>query len=227
MTPLTFADFLSGCEMVQNHLRIPPAQYWSADVCKLKFSSFQTSFPEASATHFWWACETWIQGVGQAFSRFPTWAELMSPLYKCQGDCPVRAWGFRDDLPTHLRPQPWQLKLLPAPSLALPADSRPFVPAPPREGRAGSTTLESAAAAAQLVIRRRLETGLLRGRWSREEFGGDVDPSDEFLQAHPEFNDRQFRDMARWEADARLSGEGLSSATGAAMRAAARCEEGP
>ena len=58
---LTIETFLAVSEMVASQLRIKEADRWSANICKLKFVSFQTEFPEVNDQQFLWAAEQWIQ----------------------------------------------------------------------------------------------------------------------------------------------------------------------
>lgn len=106
--------FTRGCRMIERHIRVRPDAAWSTEDFKLKFCSFSSEFPEVSTPQFLWACERWIQGATGEFLRFPTWRQLMAPLYRCQGGMPNRAWGFKPDLPRSLQPTRQQLAMLPA-----------------------------------------------------------------------------------------------------------------
>ena len=112
---LTIETFLAVSEMVASQLRIKEADRWSTNICKLKFVSFQTEFPEVNDQQFLWAAEQWIQSVStQSFVRYPTWKEIMSPLYRTENGLANRSWGFRDELPAMCKPTPEQLTLLPS-----------------------------------------------------------------------------------------------------------------
>ena len=58
---LTFQTFLAGVEMIQQQLRVKRDDRWSAAVCKIKYASFRSEFPEVSESQFCWACEQCIQ----------------------------------------------------------------------------------------------------------------------------------------------------------------------
>lgn len=111
--PLTPARFFEGAEMLQQHLRIKEADRWGATVCRLKFYSFRSEFPEVDGAQFLWCCEKWIQALGPGFTTFPVWGELMAPLYRCESGRANRSFGFKEDLPAFLRPTPEQLAQLP------------------------------------------------------------------------------------------------------------------
>ena len=112
---LTIETFLAVSEMVASQLRIKEADRWSANICKLKFVSFQTEFPEVNDQQFLWAAEQWIQSVStQSFVRYPTWKEIMSPLYRSENGLANRSWGFKEELPGMCRPTPQQLTMLPS-----------------------------------------------------------------------------------------------------------------
>ena len=106
--------FLSGVEMIQQQLRIKRDDQWSTNVCKLKYASFMTEFPEVSSVQFFWACEQWIQMFSaKDFATFPTWQELMIPLYAVENGKANRSWGFKRDLPAFIAPTPSQKAQLP------------------------------------------------------------------------------------------------------------------
>jgi hypothetical protein len=114
MASLTPETFLAVAQMVAGHLRLKADDRWSPHVCRLKFHSFTSEFPEVSEAQFMWAAERWIQGTEPgAFLRYPTWAELMAPLYRTEAGRANRSWGPRDDLPPFVRFKPDQLALLP------------------------------------------------------------------------------------------------------------------
>lgn len=113
-TSLTIETFLAVSEMVAGHLRLKDADRWSPHVCKLKFHSFASAYPEVNEMQFMWAAEQWIQSTNPAtFHRFPVWSELMAPLYRTEGGMANRSWGFRSDLPDFLKPSADQLAKLP------------------------------------------------------------------------------------------------------------------
>lgn len=111
---LTIKVFLTGAEMIFAFVRTRESDRWSEMVCELKFISFRGSFPEVDCAQFLWACERWTQAAaGKEFLRFPAWAELMAPIYGCEGGLANRSFGFKADLPAFLRPTPAQLAMLP------------------------------------------------------------------------------------------------------------------
>lgn len=112
--------FTRGCRWIERHIRIRPDAAWNTEDFKLKFVSFNTDFPEVSTPQFLWACERWIQGATGEFLRFPTWNKLMVPLYRCRDGIPMRAWGFKEDLPRCLQPTRQQLAMLPSRPPSLP-----------------------------------------------------------------------------------------------------------
>jgi hypothetical protein len=113
MDGLSRETFFAVAEMVAGHLRLKEADRWSSHVCKLKFHSFTSEFPEVMDAQFMWAAEQWIQGLDASFHRYPTWRELMAPLYRCEGTLANRSWGPREGLPGFVRFKPAQLALLP------------------------------------------------------------------------------------------------------------------
>ncbi len=111
---LDVETFLAGAEMIQQQLRVKRDDQWSTTVCKLKFSSFRTEFPEVSSVQFFWACEQWIQQFSaKDFATFPTWQELMVPLYAVENGKANRSWGFKRDLPAYVAPTESQRAQLP------------------------------------------------------------------------------------------------------------------
>lgn len=111
---LTIETFLAVAEMVAAQLRIKEADRWTAHICQLKFLSFCSEFPEVSDAQFLWAAEQWLQSTGDRdFIRYPTWRELMVPLYRSENGLANRSWGFRDTLPPLCQPSPQQLAMLP------------------------------------------------------------------------------------------------------------------
>lgn len=111
---LNIETFLAVAEMVAAQLRIKEADRWSPQICQLKYVSFVSEFPMVTGQQLMWAAEQWIQSTTKDFLRYPTWDELMTPLFRCEGGRVNKSWGFREDLPQYLRPQRWQLDLLPA-----------------------------------------------------------------------------------------------------------------
>jgi hypothetical protein len=111
---LTPETFLAVAEMIAAQLRIKEADRWSPHICRLKFHSFTSEFPEISEPQFMWAAEQWIQGLEpNSFKRYPTWKELMAPLYRTENGLANRSWGFRPELPAFCQPTTDQLALLP------------------------------------------------------------------------------------------------------------------
>lgn len=111
---LTIETFLAVAEMIAAQLRIKEADRWTAHVCQLKFVSFLSEFPEVSDLQFLWAAEQWLQDTGaRDFVRYPTWKQLMVPLYRSENGLANRSWGFRDSLPAMCRPGADQLRRLP------------------------------------------------------------------------------------------------------------------
>ncbi len=106
--------FLAGVEMIQQQLRIKRDDQWSTVVCTLKYTSFCSEFPEVQSHQFFWACERWIQMFSaKDFATFPTWQELMVPLYAVENGRANRSWGFKRDLPAYVAPTESQKDLLP------------------------------------------------------------------------------------------------------------------
>lgn len=123
---LNIETFAAVAEMVAAQLRIKEADRWSPQIIQLKYVSFSSSYPEVTGQQFMWAAEQWIQSTGKRdFVRYPTWDELMAPLYCSENGLANRSWGFRPNLPSYLAPKPWQLELLPRSprSLAAPPDA--------------------------------------------------------------------------------------------------------
>jgi hypothetical protein len=112
---LTLEQFEAVCSMVAAQLRIKESDRWGETITKLKFVSFSSEFPEVSTQQLLWSAEQWIQQTaGKDFLRYPTWRELLSPLYRCEGGLANRSWGFREELPNHLLPTAAQKALLPS-----------------------------------------------------------------------------------------------------------------
>lgn len=110
---LTPETFLAVVEMIQAQLRLKEADRWTPHICRLKFFSFTSEFPEVDESQLMWAADQWIQGLDGGFHRYPTWKELMAPLYRSENGLANRSWGFREDLPPFLRPSASQLAMLP------------------------------------------------------------------------------------------------------------------
>lgn len=131
---LTPETFLAVAEMIAAQLRIKEADRWSPHICRLKFHSFTSEFPEISETQFMWAAEQWIQGLEpNTFKRYPTWKELMAPLYRTENGMANRSWGFREELPPFCRPTASQLAMLPTARRSLisapdPHNSQAYLP---------------------------------------------------------------------------------------------------
>ena len=120
MAGLGLKTFLSAVEMVQQALRMKREDFWSPQVCKLKYVSFTSEFPEVNEAQFFWACEQWIQSSGtKDFPRFPTWNQLMGALYNTENGAANRSWGFKRDLPQYLSPTPEQQAMLPATAVSI------------------------------------------------------------------------------------------------------------
>ena len=106
--------FLVGVEVIFSHLRLKESDRWSETVALLKLASFAEAFPEVNDGQFLWACEQWAQGaIGGTFHAFPTWRELMAPLYRRENGLANRSWGFNPALPQFLQPSDQQLQMLP------------------------------------------------------------------------------------------------------------------
>jgi len=111
---LTIETFLATAEMIAAQLRIKDADRWTPTICQLKYVSFLVEFPEVSDQQLVWAAEQWLQATGgKDFLRYPTWKELMVPLYRSENGLANRSWGFRDSLPAMCQPTAEQLQLLP------------------------------------------------------------------------------------------------------------------
>lgn len=112
---LTIETFLAVAEMVAAQLRIKDADRWSPVICQLKFASFLSEFPEVNDAQLLWSAEQWLQSTaGREFLRYPTWRELMSPLYRCENGLANRSWGFKGNLPEMCQPTCQQIRQLPA-----------------------------------------------------------------------------------------------------------------
>ncbi len=105
--------FTRGCRMIERHIRTRSEVTWSPEDFKLKFVSFNSEFPEINTSQFLWACERWIQKTDDEFLRFPTWRQLMVPLYRCENGIANRSWGPRPDLPRSVQFTAEQLDQLP------------------------------------------------------------------------------------------------------------------
>ena len=136
---LTPETFLAVAEMIAGHLRIKESDRWSAHICRLKFHSFTSEFPEINEPQFMWVAEQWIQCTDAGtFLRYPTWGELMGPLYRTEAGRANRSWGPRAELPGFVRFRPEQLALLPsAPRSIAPPPDQQNIDAYRTVGRAG------------------------------------------------------------------------------------------
>lgn len=113
---------MAGAEMIAAQLRVKEADRWSAHICRLKFHSFTSEFPEVTEAQFLWAAEQWIQRTNATtFIRYPSWKELMAPLYRTENGLANRSWGFKEVLPEFLKPTPAQVAMLPQQPLSLAA----------------------------------------------------------------------------------------------------------
>ena len=116
--------FLAVAEMLASHLRLKEADRWSVPICKLKYVSFQSSYPEVNDQQFLWAAEQFVQSTSNdKFLRYPTWNELMSFLYRTENGTPNRSWGFKESLPRSIQPTREQLALMPRESESLHRDT--------------------------------------------------------------------------------------------------------
>lgn len=137
MAALTPETFLAVADMIAAQLRIKEADRWSPHICQLKYVSFTTEFPEVSDRQLLWAAEQWLQSTGgRDFLRYPTWRELMSPLYRSENGMANRSWGFRPELPPMCQPSPDQLQLLPSSPQSMaaapdPQNSQAYMPFEP------------------------------------------------------------------------------------------------
>jgi len=123
---LTPETFLAVAEMIAAHLRIKEADRWSPHICRLKFHSFTSEFPEINEPQFMWAAEQWIQSLKpDVFKRYPTWKELMAPLYRSENGLANRSWGYKPELPGFCQPTQPQLAMLPAEPYSLAAAPDP------------------------------------------------------------------------------------------------------
>lgn len=100
--------------MIERHIRTRADVTWSPEDFTLKFVSFNSEFPEVNTPQFLWACECWIQKTDDEFLRFPTWRQLMVPLYRTENGIANRSWGPRPGLPRPVQFTAEQLDQLPA-----------------------------------------------------------------------------------------------------------------
>jgi hypothetical protein len=123
---LTIETFLAVAEMIAAQLRIKDADRWTPTICQLKFVSFTAEFPEVNDHQLVWAAEQWLQTTGgKDFLRYPTWKELMVPLYRSENGLANRSWGFRDTLPAMFQPTAEQLQMLPQRAASITASPDP------------------------------------------------------------------------------------------------------
>ena len=107
--------FEHGIRAVTRHIRTRADAEWDHLDGMHKYLGFTKAFPEVNDDQFVWACEQWIQSTRQGeFLRFPTWAELMVPLYRSENGIANRSWGPRPDLPGPVQFTAEQLDQLPA-----------------------------------------------------------------------------------------------------------------
>lgn len=160
-------SFFVGCEVIFSHLRLKESDRWSETVALLKLASFTEAFPEVNDGQFLWACEQWVQGaIGGKFHNFPTWRELMAPLYRRENGLANRSWGFNPSLPPFLQPTAQQLLMLPKARESLlpcedPSQERWLTPATMREW--------TAADGSQMAFEPNDELPRLRGANPQEE----------------------------------------------------------
>ena len=122
--------FLSVAEMIAIQLRLKEADRWTVNICQIKFVSFLQEFPEVTGPQLIWAAEKWIQSTGEReFLRYPTWQELMAPLYRCENGLANRDWGFKEELPPLVAPAEWQGNMLPPKT-----QQAKMLPMPEKEG---------------------------------------------------------------------------------------------
>lgn len=113
--PVSIDTFLAVAEMVASQLRLKESDRWSSHICQLKYASFVNEFPEVNDGQFLWAAEQWLQATNcREFLRYPTWKELMAPLYRTENGLANRSWGFKEHLPLGLEPTPQQIQRLPS-----------------------------------------------------------------------------------------------------------------
>lgn len=176
---LTMETFLAVTEMVAGHIRIREADRWSVQICRLKFHSFTSEFPEVTETQFLWAAEQWIQALPPGFTRYPTWKELMAPLYRCENGLANRSWGFKANLPPFLAPTAEQLQLLPS--------TRQSIAGVPDQGNAAA--YEHFTATTRPLLMPSTATGLTEEQWQaylQSLDDGTTDPQGESSQNHGE-----------------------------------------
>ena len=113
LVPIDAGAFTKGCRLIAKTIRVRADAQWDDEDFTLKFLSFVEEFPEVNGRQFLWCCERWIQAQTGDFLRFPTWRQLMVPLYRTEQGLANRSWGFRDDLPNPLLPTAQQKALLP------------------------------------------------------------------------------------------------------------------
>ena len=112
---LSARAFVKGCTLVAKYIRVRDSADWEPEDFTLKILGFSKDFPEVNDGQFIYACEEWIQAQGQAdFLRFPTWKQLMVPLYRTENGIANRSWGPRPDLPGPVQFTAEQLDQLPA-----------------------------------------------------------------------------------------------------------------
>lgn len=108
---LSAENALRQIEIIEEYLRIPLASRMDGDQRQMKVVLILNSYPETSNAHLAWAVAQWMERPSGEFAKFPSWAEILSPLYKrTSSGMPVRGWGYSDSLPPFLKPAMWQLQ---------------------------------------------------------------------------------------------------------------------
>lgn len=138
---------LAQLEAIEAFLRLPLAAQLTKEQRKMKLMLLQSSFPETSTAHLCWCVARWMEKVGSdGFARFPSWEEVLAPLYIELNGHPSRQAGYKPTLPSFLRPATWQLQALKFglqeesernnPQLPAAADEGSPLPAPQEEAAA-------------------------------------------------------------------------------------------
>lgn len=104
---------LAQLEAIEAFLRVPSAAQLTADQRKMKLVLLQSEFPETSTAHLCWCVAQWMERCGsEEFRRFPSWEEVLAPLYIELNGRPSRAAGYKKTLCPFLQPAAWQLEAL-------------------------------------------------------------------------------------------------------------------
>lgn len=113
VTPEAFA---AVCEGLHAFIRTPEKDRPHGLLAQMQHASFCNHYPEVNDLQFAYAAEEWKQATTPGeFTRFPKWDQLMAHLYRCDGNgLPVRAAGFKPDLPAYVQPTAQQLAMLPS-----------------------------------------------------------------------------------------------------------------